>query len=118
MPTLLQINITANWGSTGKIAESIGQCAMSHGWDSYIAYGEVANPSKSHLIRIGSRMNQYLHFAEQRIFDNEGLCSRIVTRRFIETIKRIDPDGHQGYMDIPRLLGFHRPLHAFRHQGL
>lgn len=92
MPTLLQINITANWGSTGKIAESIGLCAMSHGWDSYIAYGEVANPSKSHLIRIGSRMNQYLHFAEQRIFDNEGLCSRIVTRRFIETIKRIKPD--------------------------
>ena len=28
MPTLLQINVTANWGSTGKIAEAIGQSAM------------------------------------------------------------------------------------------
>jgi len=24
---LFQINVTANWGSTGKIAEQIGQCA-------------------------------------------------------------------------------------------
>ena len=28
---LFQINVTANWGSTGKIAEQIGQCAMSLG---------------------------------------------------------------------------------------
>ena len=33
MPTLLQINITANWGSTGKIAESIGIAAMNYGWE-------------------------------------------------------------------------------------
>lgn len=92
MLTLLQINISANWGSTGKIAEQIGLCAMAKGWESYIAYGEIANPSKSHLIRVSNRMNQYLHFAEQRVFDNEGQCSRIVTRRFIETIKRINPD--------------------------
>ena len=31
--TLLQINITANWGSTGKIAEQIGLCAMKHDWE-------------------------------------------------------------------------------------
>lgn len=35
MPTLLQINVTANWGSTGKIAEAIGQSAMKRGWNSY-----------------------------------------------------------------------------------
>lgn len=29
--TLLQINVTANWGSTGKIVEQIGLCAMAHG---------------------------------------------------------------------------------------
>jgi hypothetical protein len=32
MPKLLQINVTANWGSTGKIAEQIGLKAMEHGW--------------------------------------------------------------------------------------
>lgn len=90
--TLLQINITANWGSTGKIAEQIGQCAINDGWQSYIAYGFASNPSHSTTIKIGSKYNRYLHYAEQRVFDNEGLCSRIATRDLIKTIERINPD--------------------------
>lgn len=92
MPTLLQINITANWGSTGKIAESIGLTAMKHGWKSYIAYGRWSNPSKSQLIKIGGRWDKYFHFAEQRILDNEGLCSRSATKKLIRQIKEIKPD--------------------------
>ena len=57
MPTLLQINITANWGSTGKIAEQIGVLAQQSGWDSYIAYGRNMNPSKNKLIRIGCKIS-------------------------------------------------------------
>lgn len=92
MPKLLQINITANWGSTGKIAESIGIAAMNAGWESYIAYGRWCNPSKSHLIKIGGKLDMYFHFAEQRIRDNEGLCSRGATRRLIAQIDEIKPD--------------------------
>lgn len=92
MPKLLQINVTANWGSTGKIAEQIGLCAQAHGWESYIAFGDKYNLSKSSLIKIGGRSNRYLHFAEQRIRDNEGLCSRRATRELIEKIKEIGPD--------------------------
>ena len=92
MPRLLQINITANWGSTGKIAESIGLAAINAGWRSYMAYGRWCNPSKSHLIKIGGKYDMYFHFAEQRIRDNEGLCSRGATRRLISQIKEIRPD--------------------------
>ena len=92
MPTLLQINITANWGSTGKIAESIGLTAMKHGWKSYIAYGRWSNPSKSQLIKIGGRWDKYFHFAEQCILDNEGLCSRTATKKLIRQIKEIKPN--------------------------
>lgn len=92
MPTLLQINSTANWGSTGKIAEQIGKCAISKGWNSYIAYGRCMNPSQNILIPIGNKLSPYLHFAEQRIFDNEGQCSRIETKRLIQQIKKIKPD--------------------------
>ena len=61
MPKLLQINITANWGSTGKIVETIGVSAMAHGRESYIAYGRWSNPSQSHLIRIGGRcLSRYM----------------------------------------------------------
>lgn len=92
MPTLLQVNISANWGSTGKIAEQIGLCAQSKGWESYLAYGEVCNPSRNNLIRIGCGASRYFHYAEQRIFDNEGQCSRLETKRFISRIEEIKPD--------------------------
>ena len=92
MKRLLQINITANWGSTGKIAESIGVAAIEQGWESYIAYGRWANPSKSQLIKIGGRLDKYFHFAEQSLRDNEGLCSRRATKKLIHLIEEIQPD--------------------------
>ncbi len=92
MKTLLQINSTANWGCTGKIAEQIGLCAMAHGWDSYIAYGRMMNPSKSRLIRVGTRLNPYEHYAENLLLDNEGLASRLATKRFLREVDRIKPD--------------------------
>lgn len=90
--TLLQINATANWGSTGKIAEQIGICARKHGWESYIAYGRWFNPSQSHLIKVGGKLDLYLHYAAQRICDNEGLNSRWATKYLIHKIKSIKPD--------------------------
>lgn len=92
MPTLLQINVTANWGSTGRIAESIGIEAIERSWDSYVAYSRWCNPSKSQLIKIGDRWDKYIHFIEQRIRDDEGLCSRKSTRRLIRKIDEIKPD--------------------------
>lgn len=92
MPKLLQINVTANWGSTGKIAEQINDLATLHGWDCYIAYGRYKNPSKSKLIKVGGRFNPYLHYTQQFFFDNEGLNSICQTRQLIKKVRKIDPD--------------------------
>lgn len=92
MPKLLQINVTANWGSTGKIAEQIGLCAMEHGWDSYIAYGRMMNPSKNQLIKIGSKFDVYFHYAEGKFLDNEGLASRWATKSFLKQLDVMKPD--------------------------
>ncbi len=92
MPTLFQINVTCNWGSTGRIAEEIGQVAIQQGWDSYIAYGRGKPVSKSHLIRIGNDWDMYEHGLETRIFDNHGLASRGVTQKLIRQIEEIKPD--------------------------
>lgn len=89
---LFQINVTANWGSTGKIAEQIGISAINQGWESYIAYGRWSNPSQSKLIKVGSKLDMYMHYGEQRIRDNEGLCSRGATKRLIQQIVEINPD--------------------------
>ena len=89
---LLQINATANWGSTGKIAEQIGLRAMAHGWNSYIAYGRMMNPSRSKLIKIGSALDNYIHYAHDRLLDMEGLSSKSATRDLVHKISEIRPD--------------------------
>ena len=92
MPKLLQINVTANWGSTGKIAEQIGTCAQAHGWESYIAYGRMMNPSNNKLIKVGSKIDVYEHYAEGLLLDNEGLASRHATKKFLKQLDIIKPD--------------------------
>lgn len=92
MPKLLQINATANWGSTGRIAEQIGLAAMDAGWESYIAYGRDFNKSESKLIKIGNKLSVYLHVLQARLFDRAGLGSWLATKRLIRTIEGIRPD--------------------------
>ncbi len=92
MPTLLQINVTVNQGSTGRIAEQIGCAAMASGWDSYIAYGRGAGKSSSKTIKIGSKIGAYLHALLTRITDRHGLYSRFATRKLIRKISAINPD--------------------------
>lgn len=91
-PTLLQINLSANVGSHGRIAEEIGKAALENGWRSVIAYGRSANVSQSELIRVGSNIDIYEHLIETRLFDNHGLASRLATKRFVEKVKELKPD--------------------------
>ena len=92
MKKLLQINVVANIGSTGRIAENIGKLAISQGWESYIAYGRGEPKSASKLIRVGSDSDMYMHALQSRLLDNHGLASVTATKRFVEEIKRINPD--------------------------
>ncbi len=92
-PTLLQINICLNL-STGNIAQAIGEHAMRLGWESYIAYSRRCGyyPSKSHVFSIGSFIDPYVHYLENRLFDREGLGSRYSTRKLINVLREINPD--------------------------
>lgn len=92
MKKLLIINVTANSGSTGRIAEEIGQTAMDNGYDTYFAYGRIANKSKNKLIKIGNSLNVKLHGVESMLFDNHAFSSRIATKKFIREIEKIKPD--------------------------
>lgn len=92
MPKLLQINVSANWGSTGIIAEQISIEASRRGWDCYVAYGRHFNPSSSKLLKVGNQLDVYCHYIENRLLDSEGLGSRIHTYKLISRIKEIQPD--------------------------
>jgi len=92
MKKLLQINVVVNSGSTGRIAEEIGQLAINNGWESYIAYGRNERPSKSKLIKIGTDWDIKIHGLQTRIFDRHGLASKNATLELIKQIKEIKPD--------------------------
>lgn len=109
---LLQLNVTANWGSTGKIAEGIGLSAKSRDWESYIAYGRYMNPSKSKLIKVGNKFDVYTHYAKARFFDGEGLGSHHATRNLLNQIDQISPDIihlhniHDHWLNYPLLFTY------------
>ncbi len=118
MPKLLQINVTVNFGSTGRIAEEIGQLAMSEGWISYIAYGRtfanelVTNPSRSNIIRIGTDWDVKIHGLQSLFLDKHGLASICATKKLIKQIDEIKPDIihlhniHGYYLNYPILFDY------------
>lgn len=89
---VLQINTAVNTGSTGRIAEEIGQAVIAAGHTSYIAYGRTSGKSHSHTIKIGSAFNQKIHGLQTRIFDNHGFASATATKRLVDEINCINPD--------------------------
>ena len=87
MPILLQIDADGNRGSTGKIAEIIGNLVMARGWISYIVHGRDSRPSQSEIIKMGSIFDIYNHGLKTRLFDKHGLGSYYSTKKLIEQNK-------------------------------
>lgn len=75
--------------------QEIGELAMQHGWESYIAYSrgrDGIKPCKSQLIPVGNRWSVAWHGFATRFFDRHGLSSDRATRQFIRQIEELQPD--------------------------
>ncbi len=94
MPRLLQINALCNWGSTGRIAEQIGQLAINKGWEVWIAHGgRYVNNSVMETIQTESKYADYWHFLwNSFLLGHHGLGSKTATKKLVKQIKSIDPD--------------------------
>lgn len=112
MPTLLQFNVSANSGSTGRLAEDLGDVALKAGWESYIAFGRSFRPSRSELIRIGNSFDINVHVLKTRLFDRHGFGSKHATMKLIRQMDEIKPDViqfqniHGYYVNISLLLQY------------
>lgn len=81
--------------STGRIMQEIGDLAMLHGWESYIAYsrGRDGVPDcTSQLIPIGNRWSVAWHGVVTRLLDRHGLASTQATRELIRKVDDLKPD--------------------------
>lgn len=92
MKKLLEINVTANQGSTGRIANSVGIAAQNNGYDTTLAYGRYMNKTPLKTIKIGNKLSNYRHVLESRILDNHGLASIAATKKFVNDVKALEPD--------------------------
>ena len=112
MPTLLQFNVYANCASTGRLAEDLGDVAISAGWKSYVAYGRESRPSHSELIKVGTKADIYAHVLKSRLLDRHGFGSARATKRLIKQIDEIRPDViqfqnvHGYFLNLPFILEY------------
>ncbi|MDD7104240.1 MAG: glycosyltransferase [bacterium] len=113
MPTLLEINITSNHGSTGKIAEAVGLLMRQRGWDVYLAHGaRYVNPSSLQSYQIQNKCGEYLHAMKSFLLDADGLGSKGATKKLVEFIRHIKPDIihihnlHGYYLNYEVLFGY------------
>lgn len=109
---ILQINTVVNSGSTGRIAEDIGKTLISEGHESYIAFGRGNQKSASKLIKIGSKLDFYLHVVRSLFTDRHGFGSKRATRKFLKQIDVINPDAiglhniHGYYLNVEILFKY------------
>jgi putative colanic acid biosynthesis glycosyltransferase len=109
---ILQINTVVNSGSTGHIAEDIGQLLISKGHKSYIAFGRGNRPSTSVLIKIGNEWDSRFHIIKTRCLDRHGFGSEYATKKLIHKIELIKPDVihlhnlHGYYLNIKVLFDY------------
>ena len=92
MYKIVQINSIVNSGSTGHIAEQIGQLIKKEGWESYIVYGRNNRSTESIGIKIGSKISIYFHVFITLLFNLHGLGSIFATKKLIKKLKNIQPD--------------------------
>lgn len=109
---IIQINTSANVGSTGRIAEDIGSVLIKNCHESYIAFGRRMQPSQSKLIRIGNKLDNYMHGMNTLLFDRHAFASRKASLKLVRHIERIQPDAiglhnlHGYYLNIEILFRF------------
>ena len=89
---ILQINTVCGIGSTGRIATDLHAILLSQGQQSTIAFGRDVAKNCNQSIRIGKKLDNYLHFTRTRLFDTHGFGSATPTKKFITKIKELNPD--------------------------
>lgn len=91
---VLMINSVCGIGSTGRICTDIADNLITRGHECKIAYGRGVVPDKYKDLsyRIGSGLSVKMHGLKARLFDAAGFGSYCATKRFIEWVKKYNPD--------------------------
>lgn len=87
-----QINVEANYGSTGKIAEALGKKVRQNGGTAFLAHGRKYRTSELTTYKVGNLWSYAFHFLVSRLFDGQGRGSYFATKRLVHHLKSSKPD--------------------------
>ena len=87
-----QINVEANFGSTGKIAEALGTMVQQNGGTAFLAHGRKYRSSELNTYKVGNLWSYGFHFLISRLFDGQGRGSYFATKRLVRHLKNTKPD--------------------------
>lgn len=91
---ILMINVVCGIRSTGRICTDLALELEARGHEVKIAYGRENVPEQfqKYAVRIGNDTDVKLHALKARLFDQAGFGSRRVTEKFVEWVKKYNPD--------------------------
>ncbi len=78
--------------STGKIAVGLQRYLLGHGEQAVVCYGRDPEPDTPHY-RIDYKVENYFHYAEQRLTGQKCSGSRLATKRLVKYLKKNKCDG-------------------------
>lgn len=111
---ILMINSVCGIKSTGRICTDLASALEQRGHQVMIAYGRGEVPAQYTGIsyRIGTDLDVAVHGCLARVFDASGHGSRIATEKFLDWVRRFDPDVihlhniHGYYIHVPLLFDY------------
>lgn len=93
MKKLVQLSTSHNRGAIGKIMEQVGIKAKNDlKMESWVIFGRYNPTSELKVVKMGNMLEVIEHYAENLLWDNEGLASRCMTRKIVKKLIEINPD--------------------------
>ena len=89
---VLLINSVIGYGSTGKITKDLYNAIVASRNDALIGYGRVCSDEFINSLKVGNKVDVYIHVLKTRLFDLQGFGSTKATKKFIEQCKDFKPD--------------------------
>ena len=83
---ILHINVTYQYGSTGKIVNAIHQSLLKDQHQSIVAYGRHFKHDDTNTYKIGNLFSYTIHGIDTRLFDRHGFSSERATQKLIKDI--------------------------------
>lgn len=107
-----QICTNAMSGSVGSIARNICDGLIENGDECMICYGRGNVPEGYNSYKFDNKLDVYWHVAMARLFDSDGLHSKMATKRLIKKLNEFKPEIvhihclHGYYINYPMLFKY------------